>query len=423
MTPTTIQLVGAALFVVALIHTFSTKFFERLAHSQPRHAGLWHLLGEVEIVFGFWAMVLMLFMFGIEGKASATHYLDTRNFTEPMFVFAIMVIAGTRPILQFAGTVVRLAASAVPLPRGMAMYFMVLALVPLLGSFITEPAAMTLAALMLRDTLFSQTVSRRLMYATVGVLFVNISIGGTLTPFAAPPVLMVASAWNWDMAYMLTHFGWKAALAVGVNAAVAALVFRKELGHMGTSASAGGAGGAPARVPASIIAVQLMFLVGVVVFAHHPAVFMGLFLFFMGFATAYSAHQDRLILKEALLVAFFLAGLVVLGGQQQWWLQPVLLAMDADAVYFGATALTAITDNAALTYLGSLVPGLSEPFKLALVAGAVTGGGLTVIANAPNPAGVAILRERFEDQTIHPLGLLMAALPPTVVAMLAFRLL
>lgn len=439
MTPTTIQLVGAALFAVALIHTFSTKFFERLAHSQPRHAGLWHLLGEVEIVFGFWAMVLMLFMFGIEGKASATHYLDTRNFTEPMFVFAIMVIAGTRPILQFAGTVVRLAATAMPLPRGMAMYFMVLALVPLLGSFITEPAAMTLAALMLRDTLFSQPVSRRLMYATVGVLFVNISIGGTLTPFAAPPVLMVASAWNWDMSFMLTHFGWKSALAVCVNAAVAALVFRKQLGHMGQAASvasagAGGAQGAegpeeagsvvrPAKVPASIIAVQLMFLVGVVVFAHHPAVFMGLFLFFMGFATAYSAHQDRLILKEALLVAFFLAGLVVLGGQQQWWLQPVLLAMDADAVYFGATALTAITDNAALTYLGSLVPGLSEPFKLALVAGAVTGGGLTVIANAPNPAGVAILRGRFEDQTIHPLGLLMAALPPTVVAMLAFRVL
>ncbi|MBB3195784.1 putative Na+/H+ antiporter [Roseateles terrae] len=427
MNPTTIQLVGAALFAVALIHTFSTKFFERLAHSQPRHAGLWHLLGEVEIVFGFWAMVLMLFMFGIEGKASATHYLDTRNFTEPMFVFAIMVIAGTRPILQLAGSMVRLAASFTPLPRGMAMYFMVLALVPLLGSFITEPAAMTLAALMLRDTLFSQPVSRKLMYTTVGVLFVNVSIGGTLTPFAAPPVLMVASAWGWDVSYMLTHFGWKAAVAVSVNAASAALLFRKELGHMGRepgdAAGAGAPEGRSAKVPMSIIVVQLLFLVGVVVFAHHPAVFMGLFLFFMGFATAYSAHHDRLILREALLVAFFLAGLVVLGGQQQWWLQPVLLAMDADAVYFGATALTAITDNAALTYLGSLVPGLSEEFKLALVAGAVTGGGLTVIANAPNPAGVAILRGRFEDQTVNPLGLLVAALPPTLVAVLAFRVL
>jgi hypothetical protein len=160
-----------------------------------------------------------------------------------------------------------------------------------------------------------------------------------------------------------------------------------------------------------------------VVFAHHPTVFMGLFLFFMGFVTAYARHQDRLILREGLLVAFFLAGLVVLGGQQQWWLQPVLMGMDATTVFFGATALTAITDNAALTYLGSLVDGLSEEFKIALVAGAVTGGGLTVIANAPNPAGVSILRGKFEDNTINPLGLLIAALPPTIVAVLAFRLL
>jgi hypothetical protein len=413
-------MIGATLFALAVAHTFATKFFERLAHSQPRHAGLWHLLGEVEVVFGFWAMVLMLSMFALAGKQDATGYLESRNFTEPMFVFAIMVIAGTRAVLQFAGSLVRLAARFTPLPQGMAMYFLVLALVPLLGSFITEPAAMTLAALMLRETLFSRPISTRLKYSTLGVLFVNISIGGTLTPFAAPPVLMVAGVWGWDIVYMISHFGWKAALAVAVNAGCAMLLFRRELDHMGQRSTVDAA---PARVPASVIAVHLLFLLGVVVFAHHPAVFMGLFLFFLGFATAYERHQDRLILREALLVAFFLAGLVVLGGQQQWWLQPLLMGMDATTVYFGATALTAITDNAALTYLGSLVPGLSEEFKVALVAGAVTGGGLTVIANAPNPAGVAILRSKFEDGAIHPLGLLVAALPPTVVAVLAFQLL
>ena len=419
-TPGTIQFIGAALFAIALVHTFSTKFFERLAHRQPRHAGLWHLLGEVEIVFGFWAMVLMLLMFAVRGRHEATQYLDTRDFTEAMFVFAIMVIAGTRPILQFAGLLVRLVAGFTPLPRGIAMYFVVLAVVPLLGSFITEPAAMTLAALMLRDSLFARPVSAKLRYTTVGVLFVNVSIGGTLTPFAAPPVLMVAATWNWDLWFMLAQFGWKAALAVGFNAASAALLFRRELGHMGGRAAAE-AGRSP--VPPVVVAVQLLFLAGVVVFAHHPAVFMGIFLFFLGFAAAYERHQDPLILREALLVAFFLAGLVVLGGQQQWWLQPVLLGMDATAVFFGATALTAITDNAALTYLGSLVPGLGEDFKIALVAGAVTGGGLTVIANAPNPAGVSILRGGFEDQTINPLGLLVAAIPPTLVAVLAFQLL
>jgi hypothetical protein len=416
--PTLIQIIGAALFGLAVLHTFSTKYFERLAHTQPRHAGIWHLLGEVEVVFGFWAMVLMLFMFGISGKHEATAYLESRNFTEPMFVFAIMVVAGTRPILQLAGSAVRFIARYLPLPQGMALYFLILAFVPLMGSFITEPAAMTLAALMLRDTLFSREVSTKLKYATLGVLFVNVSIGGTLTPFAAPPVLMVAAKWNWDIWFMIANFGWKAAIAVLFNAGSAMLLFRRELGHMAAKQK-----NENATVPTAVVLIHLVFLTLVVVFAHHPPVFMGLFLFFLGFATAYQRHQHPLILREALLVAFFLAGLVVLGGLQQWWLEPLLMGMDANAVFFGATALTAITDNAALTYLGSLVEGLSPDFKTALVAGAVTGGGLTLIANAPNPAGAAILKDKFSHNAIQPLGLLIGALPPTLVAVLAFRLL
>lgn len=231
-TPTLIQMIGAVLFALAVLHTFPMKFFERLAYQNPRHAGIWHLLGEVEIVLVFWAMVLMLFMFGISGKQEATAYLDSRNFDEPMFVFAIMVIAGTRPFLQVAGSAVSILAKLMPLPKGISTYFLVLAFVPLLGSFITVPAAMTLAALMLRDKLFFKETSTRLKYATIGVLFVNISIGGTLTPFAAPPVLMVTAKWNWDRAYMMANFGWKAAIAVFVNATVAALIFHKEIGHM-----------------------------------------------------------------------------------------------------------------------------------------------------------------------------------------------
>ncbi len=416
--PTSIQLIAAALFALAVVHTFSTKYFEHLAHIQPQHAGIWHLLGEVEVVFGFWAMVLILFIFALSGQHEAINYLDSRDFTEPMFVFVIMVIAGTRPILDFAAATVQRVALLLPLNSGVAMYFLLLAFVPLLGSFITEPAAMTLAALMLRDTLFSKEISTRLKYATVGVLFVNISIGGTLTPFAAPPVLMVAAKWNWDIVFMMTTFGWKAALAVAVNACVVTWLFRHELGHVSQTENA-----AAPKSPLLVVLVHLVFLVLVVLFAHHPAAFMGLFLFFLGFTTAYQQYQNPLILREALLVAFFLAGLVVLGGQQQWWLQPILMDMDDTAVFFGATLLTAVTDNAALTYLGSLVEGLSQEFKVALVAGAVTGGGLTVIANAPNPAGFAILRSKFDEQSIHPLGLLIAALPPTLVTIIAFRVL
>jgi len=410
-------MIGAALFAVAILHTFSTKYFEHLAHTHPAHAGVWHLLGEVEVVFGFWAMVLAVMMFATDGAAVAIHYIESRNFTEPMFVFAIMVIAGTRPILQTAMAGVRMVARTLPLPGSTGFYFTVLALVPLLGSFITEPAAMTLAALILADRIFAQGISSRLKYATLGVLFVNISIGGTLTPFAAPPVLMVAGKWNWDIAFMMSAFGWKAAIAVAVNALGATLLFRKELGQLSPADRSGGSG----PVPLFLVLMHLAFLAGVVVFAHHPPMFMGLFLFFLGVAQAYSRYQDPLILREGLLVAFFLAGLVVLGGQQQWWLQPLLMSMSSDAVFVGAAVLTAFTDNAALTYLGSLVEGLSDDFKYALVAGAVTGGGLTIIANAPNPAGIAILRGHFEDESVHPMGLLLAALPPTIIAGLAFR--
>jgi predicted cation transporter len=418
LNPTAVQWAGAIIFAVAIIHTFSTKYFEKLAHERPAHAGIWHLLGEVEAVFGFWAMVLVVTMVALTDTKTATQYLDSRNYTEPMFVFAIMVVAGSRSVLYMARRLVETVAAFSPLPGALAFYVMTLSVVPVLGSFITEPAAMTLAALMLRDRLFAAGVSQKLKYATLGVLFVNVSIGGALTPFAAPPVLMVAGKWNWDLFYMLTHFGWKLALAVCFNAGITALIFRRELAALSSAPSDNAA-----RIPGPVLLIHLLFLAGIVAFAHHPAVFMGLFLFFMGFASAYPRYQDRLILREGLLVAFFLAGLVVLGGLQQWWLEPLLRSLDADSVYFGATVLTAVTDNAALTYLASQVEGLSEEFKRAVVAGALTGGGLTVIANAPNPAGYAILRGQFEDEAISPLGLFIAALPPTVTAILAFRLL
>ena len=280
MTPTTIQLIGTVLFAVAILHTFATAFFEHMAHTRPVHAGLWHLLGEVEVVFGFWALVLIAAMFLTDGAAEATRYLDSRNFTEPMFVFAIMVIAGTRPVLHTALTAVRLFSQAMPLPHNMSFYLIVLTLVPLLGSFITEPAAMTLAALILRDRFFRNSLSTSLKYATLGVLFVNISIGGTLTPFAAPPVLMVASTWRWDIGFMMVAFGWKAAVAVVVNALAATIIFRRELCRISTTLRETESG----SVPLPLVVIHLAFLAVVVLFAHHPAMFLGMFLFFLGVA-------------------------------------------------------------------------------------------------------------------------------------------
>jgi hypothetical protein len=228
---------------------------------------------------------------------------------------------------------------------------------------------------------------------------------------------MVAAKWGWTTGFMLSAFGAKAALAVIVNALILTYLFRRELAQR----AAPPAQRTGQRVPAAFVVVNLAILAGVVFTNHDPEAFMGLFLLFLGLAEAYGRHHDRLILREGLMVAFFLAGLVVLGGQQRWWLQDVLSRLDESALFYGAAALTAITDNAALTYLGSLVEGVSDEYKYSLVAGAVAGGGLTVIANAPNPAGFAILKDHFQDQSINAFGLLIAALPPTAVAILCFR--
>lgn len=418
VTASTVQLVATGLFAIAVAHTFLTSRFERLAHLQPAHAGAWHLLAEVEAVFGVWALLFMLFLAAHDGTHAATRYIGSLSYTEPMFVFAVMVIAASRPILQLARRLLLLAARSLALPAGAAFFFIALTVTPLLGSAITEPAAMTLAALLLRDRIFAQGISTRLKYTTIGVLFVNVSIGGTLTPYAAPPVIMVAGTWGWDLAHMFATFGWKATLAVAINAGVATALFWPELRRLPALPPS-----TEPAVPWPLTLLHLMFLVGVVAFAHHNAIFMGLFLFFLGTAQAYERHQDRLMLREGLMVGFFLAGLVTLGGQQTWWLQAALSDMHPTVLYYGATALTAITDNAALTYLGSLVQGTDDAFRYALVAGAVTGGGLTVIANAPNPAGWAILRGQFDGGAISSLGLFVAATPPTIVAILAFQLL
>ena len=416
----TIEVVAAALFALALVHTFSTKYFERLAHRHPRHAGLLHLLGEVEVVFGFWAAVLVLAMAAIGGGAQAIAYAESRQYAEPLFVFVIMVVAASRPVVDFIQALVAAIAGAAPVRTVVAQVWLCLALVPLIGSLITEPAAMTLAALMLGALVFRPGIPERLKYGALGVLFVNISVGGTLTSFAAPPVLMVASTWNWDSAFMLAHFGWRAVIAVLINATVMTLVLRRHLLDLPAAAAPVGVEAGAARVPGIVILIHLAFLAGVVAFAHHPVIFLGLFLLFLGFTQAYARYQAPLILKEALLVGFFLAGLVVLGGLQQWWLQPIVSSLQPTALFFGALGLTAITDNAALTYLGSLIAGISDPAKYMLLAGAVAGGGLTVIANAPNPAGIALLRRGFNDESIGAGGLLLGAALPTAVAAVMF---
>jgi hypothetical protein len=444
------NLVATAIFFLAIVHTFMTPVIRRWAHrAEERHrsgpragppprdddghevpevslAGqILHFLSEVEAVFGTWAVVLAMAITLSKSWGAARDYIGRQvNYTEPMFVMVIMALASTRPMMRFAERSLQVVASIGGGTVG-AWWLAILIIGPLLGSFITEPGAMAISAQLLARQFFHYKPSPRFRYATIGLLFVNVSVGGTLTPFAAPPMVMVAGTWHWDTAFTFLHFGWKAFSGIVWATLLYYVLFRKELAELdraylkvGRTLTQGGG----AHIPAWIIAVQVAFMAFVVRVAGYPALFIGAFLFFLAFAQATAHYQKKLDLRSPLLVGFFLCGLVVHGGLQSWWLEPVLKSLGRIPLYVGATILTGFNDNAAITYLATLVPGFTEPLKYAVVAGAVTGGGLTVIANAPNPAGQAIL-QRFFENGVSPARLFFAAVIPTLIMALAFMLL
>lgn len=446
------NIAASVIFLLAICHTFAAGPLNKLAHHYehiheenlkkrgPRddehpdgepevsfRATLFHFLGEVEAIFGIWVIAL----------AAAASYFYSWNdfelylskdkvFTEPLFVVVIMAIAASRPVLRFAEFLMSIAAG---LGKGTpaAWWLSVLIIAPILGSFITEPAAMTIAAMLLAKKFYKYKPSALLAYGTIGLLFVNISVGGTLTHFAAPPVLMVAGTWGWDTLFMLEHFGWKAVTAVVLSSTLYFFVFKKALfrvadlsdGVEDNQLNPQSWQERETPIPVWVTFAHLLFLAWTVYTAHYPVLFVGGFLFFLAFLMATRHHQNEVAMRSPMLVGFFLAGLVIHGGCQGWWIAPIIQTLPDRALMLGATILTAFNDNAAITYLASQVEGISFSAKHAVVAGAVTGGGLTVIANAPNPAGQSILSKYFEGG-VSPLKLFLAALTPTIIVYSCF---
>lgn len=440
------------IFLLAICHTFVAIPLGKLAHHYdhihqenlrkrgPRDhehpdgepevsfkATFFHFLGEVEAIFGIWVIAL---------AGAATYYYSwddfklylgkDKIFTEPLFVVVIMAIAASRPVLRFAEKLMSITAwfgKGTPA----AWWLSVLIIAPILGSFITEPAAMTIAAMLLAKRFYKLKPSPTLAYATIGLLFVSISVGGTLTHFAAPPVLMVAGTWGWDSLFMLEHFGWKAVIAVVLSTLLYFVIFKNALYQIADRADGLEDGEIHTQswqeretpIPFWVILAHLAFLAWTVYAAHEPVLFVGGFLLFLAFVMATRHHQNAVSMRSPMMVGFFLAGLVIHGGCQGWWIGPIIQTLSDDALMLGATILTAFNDNAAITYLASQVEGISFSAKHAVVAGAVAGGGLTVIANAPNPAGQSILSKYF-DGGVSPLKLFLAALTPTIIVYACF---
>ncbi len=527
------NLVGSLIFLAAIIHTFATARFTALSHRwRAQHQALiqsgearegsvslkgelFHFLGEVEVVFGLWALVLMAAIVAYFDWSTSVHYVGvTVDFTEAAFVVVVMVLASTRPILKPVEALMERVAKIFG-GSLQALWMTTLTLGPILGSFITEPAAMTLSALVLSEKVYVLGLSTRLKYATIALLFVNVSVGGTLTHFAAPPVLMVAEPWGWDLAFMLSNFGWKAIVGIVLANTVYMLLFRREFASLQeafalrqlkgeierrfvtrnriddeferllaiTASDVGPRANAiavideiraqmerdtlpalvekgidpeliheafdkrfedvkhqklqrylpgllPAEqrpewtdpawderedsVPLWVTGVHVVLIGWAIATAHYVQLFVFGFFLFLGFTQITAQYQNEIRLRSALLVGFFLAGLVIHGGVQAWWIAPVLGSLAELPLMIMAATLSAFNDNASITYLSTLVPDFSDSLKYAVLSGAVVGGGLTVIANAPNPAGMSLLRHHFGG-SVSPAGQLLWVIVPTLL--------
>ncbi|MDR0340024.1 MAG: putative Na+/H+ antiporter, partial [Puniceicoccales bacterium] len=161
------EVATAFFFFTAIVHTFcagaigrQASQFQKRCDSLPIsarlqrsllgfYAHLCHLLGEIELPFAIWAIPSLLAICWAEGIDALRHYLcDEVSFSEPIFIVVIMAMAATRPVLSLAEKIIGVFAG---LGRGTAAawWFAILLVAPPLGSFLTEPAAITIGALLL----------------------------------------------------------------------------------------------------------------------------------------------------------------------------------------------------------------------------------------------------------------------------------
>ena len=199
-----------------------------------------------------------------------------------------------------------------------------------------------------------------------------------------------------------------------------AIVFYKQLKHLNEQSKDDSSHQTKINASVGITIGHILFLAWMVLNSHHiPLVIWG-FLAFIVFTQL--TAQEPINVRNPLLVGCFLAGLVTHGGLQTWWIDAILSQLSETLLFFGSVVLTSFNDNASITYLASLVSHFEDNFELqyAVVSGAIVGGGLTVIANAPNPAGQNLLSKFFKDASVKPLPLFLGALLPTCFMALTF---
>jgi hypothetical protein len=430
MTPSTFNIIATIIFACAICHTFFShrlyliaKSYEmkRLSYAQKFAIEILRFLSEVEVIFGIWVVPLLAIMAFMLDWQSVLQYLNTLSFTQPLFVSCLLVMASSVPIVHF---VEKMLTKVAILNNGSiaAWWLVILTLGPLMGSLLKETVAITLSVAILCDRFFRYKPSAHLAYATLAILFVNTSIGSLLTNFGSGAIVMIAKEWKWDSYFMFTNFGWKAILAILIINISALRYFRKEFQLLHAQAKIKRLSKQKQRngIPGWVTLITFIFLFWMISQSDQPVIFVGSLLLFLGFYQA-AFPKERLESGPAMMVLFFLSALVIHGTLQYWWVADLLKSFPDKMIFPIGVFLSAFNHNALITYLASHVEGFSDQAKYNLVSGVISGGGLTILGNAPNFAAFAIASSYFTEG-LSPFRLFLYSVPPSFVACIIFQL-
>ncbi len=391
--------------------------FPKLCKRHQLFSELYRFVSKVEIVFVLWAVPLFFWFLYTEGYRVTMAYFNSRNYNSAMFIVVIFLLLESRPIVYFAerllSSIARIGKTS---PKS--WWWTLMIATPLLTFLLKESGAMIIGATLLVRHFYAFSPSSRFAYATLGLLFSNISIGGLSSSISSRAMFVILPSLKWGHKFVFQYFAWKATLAILVSTTVCYLIFRKEFDTFPTTVLNRDFKGE--RVPWWIICIHII-LVWIVVWSRYTPLFIvAILLFYIGFQRFTIFYQSPLNIPKACLVGLFYAGMVIFGDLQEWWVLGIMHGMSDFGYMISSYMLSIFLDNALVNYLVHNLPVATDCYLYLVITGCMAAGGLTLLANMPNIIGYLLLRPAFRDSSISQGKLFLAALGPSFISLIVF---
>ncbi len=428
-----LQLGATFLFFCAVFHTFLTpslaKIYQEYQHKKMVFPERWkrylllgecfRLLSKIELVFIFWAVPLFFLFLWCEGYKVTMGYFNSRNYLSALFIMVMLILLESKPIEYFSECVFSTIAK-IGRQSPKCWWWTLMIAAPLSSFFLKETGAMIIASTLLVKHFYRLFPSTKFGYATMGLLFSNISISGLLSAFSSRALFMILPSVKWGNTMILQHFCWKAVLAILISTSVCYWIFRKEFDSFpAVSVSAK----AKERIPKWVICTHIGFVAALMILQSEPLFMGALFVFYLAFQNFTVFYQHSINLAKIAFVGLFFVGLVVFGGLQEWWVLEVMHRMSDFGYLITAYILSISLDNALVNYIVHNLPVATDCYLYLVLSGCMSAGGLTLIANMPNIVGYLILKPSFPSSSFSLGWLFLAALGPSCISVLIFWLL